>query len=716
MSGLLALRASVRRNGQALPVRLLWGPGLGNPSPEEREVRGYTEPQAVALLASGSVQQLAPGKLTTAGQPLGAVRWLGIESHYFAALFVAPGGGAEGQVRAVSLPGHGDDKPIAAAVATIDANAAEPVQLFVGAKDHEQMVKLGHQLERVVQVGDWIGPIVIALMGLLRWVHGHVGNWGWSIVLLTVLINLAMAPFRHYSIVNGLKMAKISPEMKAIQERYRKVPLMDPKRQVDAGGDRRALREARDEHGLADGGRLPAAAADDAVPVRLLPGAERVVELRGAPFLWITDLAQKDPLFITPVLMGVSMFAMQKMTPSAMDPAQQRIMMLMPLMLAGMFLWAPAGLNLYWLTSNLWSILQQWVEMSLLRPQEATPAAREAQVKDRLFSGTDVEDALASAAASLGLPRAELRYVVLEPGGGGGRGLSATPARIAVLIHDPAGPRGRRGRAAPTNRQSPGRAARPSTRPPDAADVHAGVRAVVRARRGGRRVRPRVRRRTTASRRSSCSSSARDCPFFLGEDGKGDRCDALEHLLQRMYGESAAPAGAARALRGLPRGRDLRSARKRVRLAGGGPRGGRSPQTLEPHERVRTADRPRRPPGRAGVRTYSVGEGPERRVTIAPGEPPVEATSASPHASRARCARDRRAGGREARRYLDTLAAWSPRVNLTAARTSRSACAPARRRRARRGPPARPGPARRRRLRQRLARPRLRAAAATTSR
>jgi YidC/Oxa1 family membrane protein insertase len=95
------------------------------------------------------------------------------------------------------------------------------------------------------------------------------------------------------------------------------------------------------------------------------------VDLRGAPFLWISDLAQKDPLFLTPVLMGVSMFVMQKMTPSTMDPAQQRIMMLMPLMLAGMFLWAPAGLNLYWLTSNLWSILQQGLSMRLLHPAEA---------------------------------------------------------------------------------------------------------------------------------------------------------------------------------------------------------------------------------------------------------------------------------------------------------------------------------------------------------
>jgi YidC/Oxa1 family membrane protein insertase len=101
------------------------------------------------------------------------------------------------------------------------------------------------------------------------------------------------------------------------------------------------------------------------------------VELRGASFLWVPDLSAKDPLFLFPVLMGVSMFAMQKMTPSTMDPAQQRIMMLMPVMLAGMFLWAPAGLNLYWLTSNLWSIAQQVVEIKVLRPAEARPGGRE---------------------------------------------------------------------------------------------------------------------------------------------------------------------------------------------------------------------------------------------------------------------------------------------------------------------------------------------------
>jgi YidC/Oxa1 family membrane protein insertase len=367
-SGLVDVTVSVSRNGQPVARQLLWGPGVGNPSPEEREVQGYQAPRGVAFGPAG-LEHHETAKLPPTGLPLTGVRWVGVESHYFAALFVAPGGAATAQIRAEAAATRPEEKKVMAPVAGIDA--AGPVQLIVGAKDYQALAKQGHQLERVVPVGDWIGPIVVALMGLLRWVQSHVGNWGWSIVVLTVLINLLMAPFRHYSIVNGLKMAKLSPEMKAIQERYRKVPLMDPKRQQM----QEEIAALYAKHGMSMGSQMMVGCLPLLLTMPFLFAFYRVlsvsVELRGAPFLWISDLAQKDPLFITPVLMGVSMFAMQKMTPSTMDPAQQRIMMLMPLMLAGMFLWAPAGLNLYWLTSNLWSVLQQGLSMKFLQPAEA---------------------------------------------------------------------------------------------------------------------------------------------------------------------------------------------------------------------------------------------------------------------------------------------------------------------------------------------------------
>jgi YidC/Oxa1 family membrane protein insertase len=368
--GLVALTVSVKRDGKALPCRLLWGPGVGTATPEEREVRGYAEPTGVVLQA-GKVEQFTATKLPPEGRRLESVRWAGVESLYFAAIFVAPGGQAAAEIRKTTLPTQGEEKPVVAAVAAIDASPAGPVQLFVGAKEHGELLKLGHGLERVVQVGEWIGPIVLALMGALRWVQSHVGNWGWSIVLLTILINLAMAPFRHYSIVNGLKMAKISPEMRAIQERYRKVPMMDPRRQQM----QEEIGALYGRHGMSMSSQMTVGCLPILLTMPFLWAFYRLltvlVDLRGAPFLWIPDLAQKDPLFVTPVLMGVSMFVMQRMTPSAMDPTQQRMMMLMPLMFAGMFLWAPAGLNLYWFTSNLWSLVQQWVEMTVLRPADA---------------------------------------------------------------------------------------------------------------------------------------------------------------------------------------------------------------------------------------------------------------------------------------------------------------------------------------------------------
>jgi YidC/Oxa1 family membrane protein insertase len=155
------------------------------------------------------------------------------------------------------------------------------------------------------------------------------------------------------------------------------VPLMDPKRQQM----QEEIGALYARHGMNMSSQMLVGCLPLLLTMPFLFAFYRVlsvsVELRGASFLWVPDLAAKDPLFLFPVIMGVSMFAMQKMTPSTMDPAQQRIMMLMPVMLAGMFLWAPAGLNLYWLTSNLWSIGQQVVEMKVLHPAAEARSARE---------------------------------------------------------------------------------------------------------------------------------------------------------------------------------------------------------------------------------------------------------------------------------------------------------------------------------------------------
>jgi YidC/Oxa1 family membrane protein insertase len=358
---LVEVEAQVKQAGRPLPVKLIWGPGVGNPTAEEKDVRGYQPPSAAFLGGSG-VERLPAEKLE-APRGVAEARWLGVEGKYFTALFV-PGPGSVGEAR--SIKGAGEAKGGAAVALALSG----PVSLYVGPKDHQILSRLGHGLEQVVPVGEWIGFIVVGFMRILGWLRGQVGSYGLAIICLTVIINLVMAPLRHYSIANGVRMAKLAPEMKVIQERYKKYPALDPRRQ-EMQTEMAAL-YAR--HGMSMGTQMAVGCVPLLLTFPFLIAMYRVLEvsidLRGAHFLWMPDLSQKDPLFITPIIMGISMFLMQRMTPTAMDPAQQRVMMIMPLMLMVMFFAAPAGMNLYWVSSNLCSILQQGVTLRILKRED----------------------------------------------------------------------------------------------------------------------------------------------------------------------------------------------------------------------------------------------------------------------------------------------------------------------------------------------------------
>ncbi len=373
---LVAIEAAVRRRGVLVPARILWGPGIGNPTAAEREIRGYQGPQAV-VSSHGSVTR-HPGTALTQPQPFGEVAFAGVESHYFAALWVPSPSAATAEIRGVALPGPEGGTTRTEPIASVPTGPGAPALLYVGPKDYHTLKAAGHGLEHVVPVGEWIGPLVVPLLDLLRFVHRFVGNYGWSIVALTIVINAALAPLRHYSIKNGIKMAKLSPEMRVIQDRYRKLSIQDPRRQQMQN----EIQALYARHGMSMGTQMAVGCLPVLLTMPFLFAFYRVLEvsvdLRGASFLWIPDLSQKDPLFLTPLLMGASMVVMQKMTPSAMDPAQQRMMMLMPLVLMGMFFWAPSGLNLYWLASNVCSIAQQGVTLRLMKREER----REPREKD----------------------------------------------------------------------------------------------------------------------------------------------------------------------------------------------------------------------------------------------------------------------------------------------------------------------------------------------
>jgi len=372
---LVHVAADVKRGGRPLPAKVVWGPGLGNPTAEEMEVQGYHAPQGV-LDGPRGVERVVPEKMGPV-RTVSDVRWAGVESTHFAALWVPPFVPGTVELRAIELPAGEDGRKRLGVGAAVPLSPGEKALLFVGPKDHTLLSRLDHDLAAVVPVGEWIGPIVVPLMALLRWVHGWVGNYGWSIVVLTVLINVLMAPLRHYSIANGIKMAKLSPEMRVIQERYRKVPALDPKRQEMQ--EEIAALYAR--HGMSMSTQMLVGCLPLLLTMPFLIAFYRVlqvaIELRGASFLWIPDLSQRDPLFITPVLMGISMFVMQRMTPTAMDPAQQRIMMIMPVVLVVMFHAAPAGLNLYWLSSNLCSVVQQAVTLRIIASHDERAQRKE---------------------------------------------------------------------------------------------------------------------------------------------------------------------------------------------------------------------------------------------------------------------------------------------------------------------------------------------------
>jgi YidC/Oxa1 family membrane protein insertase len=238
-------------------------------------------------------------------------------------------------------------------------------RFFVGPKDFDILATIGPDLTKAINFGMFT-IIVVPLLRSLKWVNSFVGNYGFSIIILTILINVIMFPLRHKSVVSMRKMQEIQPEVKSIQDRYSKLKATDPAKQK-MNQELMALYKERGVNPA--GGCVPMLLT---MPVLLAMWAllSTAIELRGAPFIgWIHDLTAHDPLYITPVIMGASQLWQQKMTPSAgMDPAQQRMMLLMPVVFTVMFLWLPAGVAIYYAVTNLWGIGQQYLTNYLIGP------------------------------------------------------------------------------------------------------------------------------------------------------------------------------------------------------------------------------------------------------------------------------------------------------------------------------------------------------------
>lgn len=222
---------------------------------------------------------------------------------------------------------------------------------FMGPKNHKDLVALNPELVNVIDYG-WFTFIAKPMFSFLQFIHNYIGNWGWSIVILTILIKLVLYPLSYKGMVSMQKLKDLAPKMKEIQTKYK-----DDKQKQSMH-----MMELYKKHGANPmGGCLPLILQ---IPVffaiyRVLLNA---IELKGAPWiLWIKDLAEMDPYFVLPILMGATMFLQQKITPNTMqDEMQKKIFQMLPLIFTFFFLWFPAGLTLYWFINNLFTIGQQY--------------------------------------------------------------------------------------------------------------------------------------------------------------------------------------------------------------------------------------------------------------------------------------------------------------------------------------------------------------------
>ena len=233
---------------------------------------------------------------------------------------------------------------------------------FVGPKNHRDLDALNPELIDVIDYG-WFTFIAKPMFLLLQFIQGYVGNWGWTIVILTILIKLVLFPLSFKGMVSMQKLKDLAPKMKEIQAKYK-----DDKQKQSMH-----MMELYKKHGANPmGGCLPLILQ---IPVffaiyRVLLNA---IELKGAPWmLWIHDLAEMDPYFVLPILMGATMYIQQKITPNTMqDEMQKKIFQLLPVIFTFFFLWFPAGLTLYWFINNLFTIGQQYYINSVFERKRA---------------------------------------------------------------------------------------------------------------------------------------------------------------------------------------------------------------------------------------------------------------------------------------------------------------------------------------------------------
>jgi len=388
------VEASVDAKGSQVTAFPMWPAGFGDQSSPSSYAGSRIEHQY-----NDKTERLDIKKISGGATLPGPFNWAGVVDQYFAAVFLpedVPNAAMVTLRHQVDVPKNAKNpnpqetiKEDVLGVGVGNLRGPSVERLYVGPKSLGVLESVSvptltgapPDLRALINFG-FFGVIARPLFLWLKWTYGWVQNWGWAIVIQTLIINLALLPLRVSSMKSALKMQKVAPQIKAIQEKYKKYSMRDPRKQEM---NKEIADLYKRENVNPASGCLPLLIQ---MPffIAYYKVLSTAIDLRQAHWLWIRDLSAADPYFILTALVVVSFWITQKMTPQAgMDPAQQRMMnIMMPLMMGFFFFRMPAGLNLYYALSNVIMILQTWVmNRTELGREMREIAAKRARKKDK---------------------------------------------------------------------------------------------------------------------------------------------------------------------------------------------------------------------------------------------------------------------------------------------------------------------------------------------
>ena len=363
-----SIEVSATLDGKPLPVGLAWRGGFGDPS-----VINAAESVQVFYSTGGKLYTIVYKKLGEKDHPdqsamaTGNAEFGGVQDLFFAAAFLPNEPGMaiwdRTEQQNITAEGKTTQQPVVEMAAGTEMPGPFDVRLYVGPKDLTALGKVKPSLSELVQYG-WFGVIAKPLLELLKWTYKYVPNYGWCVILLTLAISVVLFPLKVKGWRSMQRMQKVAPEVRSIQDRYKKYSLRDPRRK-GMNDEVMAVYQREGINPLAMGGCLPTLVQ---LPIlyALWRMLEFSIELRHAPWIgWIHDLSARDPYYILPILVTITMYYMSKMTPTTAmgDPTQQKMMKYMPLAFGFFFFVLSAGVNLYMVTSNLVGVAQQWYLM-----------------------------------------------------------------------------------------------------------------------------------------------------------------------------------------------------------------------------------------------------------------------------------------------------------------------------------------------------------------